>query len=184
MMIEMPWLAGILVAAPFAAVMSTMDSFLLMISSSIVRDIYQKKFPDASAQRIKSVTYWTTIIVGIFAMLAAMNPPRYLQDLIIFTGGGLSTTFLAPMALSLYWKRMNASGAISGMVAGFLYHGLAYLVGTQLTGQFSAYYLAGFDPFVPGSIISLMTCIVVARLTQPPSDAIVIKFFYRKKKSN
>ncbi len=184
MMIEMPWLAGILVAAPFAAVMSTMDSFLLMISSSIVRDIYQKKYPDASAQRIKSVTYWTTIIVGIFAMLAAMNPPRYLQDLIIFTGGGLSTTFLAPMALSLYWKRMNASGAISGMVAGFLYHGLAYLVGTQLTGQFSAYYLAGFDPFVPGSIISLMTCIVVARLTQPPSDAIVIKFFYRKKKSN
>ena len=49
-----PWLAGLLVAAPFAAVMSSVDSFLLMISSALVRDIYQRNInPRASEQAMK-----------------------------------------------------------------------------------------------------------------------------------
>ncbi|MEC9091857.1 MAG: hypothetical protein VX438_04070 [Planctomycetota bacterium] len=180
-MIEMPWLAGILVAAPFAAVMSTMDSFLLMISSAFVRDIYQRKYPRASESKIKKVTYLTTIIVGVAAMAAAINPPQFLQDLIIFTGGGLSTTFLAPIALSLYWKRMNWQGVLAGMITGFVCHCLAYSIGSWLTGSFQAYRLLGFDPFIPGSLFSLIACIWVSRVTKAPSREIVLKFFYQKK---
>ena len=181
-MIEMPWLAGILVAAPFAAVMSTMDSFLLMISSSFVRDIYQRKYPDASEAKIKKVTYITTIVVGIAAMTAAVNPPPFLQDLIVFTGGGLSTTFLAPIFLGLYWKRMNSTGAMAGMITGFIFHGWSYGVGYLSSGDFKAYYLFGFDPFVPGAVFSLLACILFSLMTDPPSKEIVLKFFYRKKK--
>ena len=180
-MIEMPWLAGILVAAPFAAVMSTMDSFLLMISSSFVRDIYQRKYPDASEARIKKVTYITTIVVGGAAMLAAINPPRFLQDLIVFTGGGLSTTFLAPVFLSLYWKRINSTGALAGMITGFVFHGLSYGIGYLQSGEFKAYYLLGFDPFVPGALFSLVACIVFSLATDPPAGELILKFFYRKK---
>ena len=180
-MIEMPWLAGVLVAAPFAAVMSTMDSFLLMISSSFVRDIYQQRYPDASEKNIKRVTYITTIVVGVGAMVAAINPPQFLQDLIVFTGGGLSTTFLAPIFLSLYWKRINAVGAMAGMVTGFMAHGLAYLVGYLESGDFKAYYFMGFDPFVPGALLSLLACVGFSLATEPPSHETVLKFFYRKK---
>lgn len=180
LMIEAPWLAGVLVAAPFAAVMSTMDSFLLMISSSVVRDIYQRRNPDASANKIKRVTYLTTLMVGLIAMLLAINPPRFLQVLIIFTGGGLSTTFLAPVFLMLYWKRFNSQGAISAMIVGFAFHGLAYLAGTIMTGSFSPYYLFGFDPFVPGTILSFITAWVVTLKTEPPRQELVEMFFYRK----
>lgn len=178
-MIRMPWLAGILVAAPFAAVMSTMDSFLLMISSAFVRDIYQRSNPDASEKTIKKITYVTTLVVGIVAMVVAINPPRFLQDLIIFTGGGLSTTFLAPIFLSLYWKRANSTGALAGMIAGFSYHCISYLVGYLATGKFQTWYLLGFDPFIPGTILSLLACILASLLTPPPARELVLRFFYR-----
>ena len=85
-----PWLAGLLVAAPFAAVMSTVDSFLLMSSSGVVRDIYQRNInPAASEKTIKRLTYLVTLAIGSAAMVAAINPPQYLEQVIIFTGSGL-----------------------------------------------------------------------------------------------
>ena len=180
-MIEMPWLAGVLVAAPFAAVMSTMDSFLLMISSSFVRDIYQRNYPDASEERIKKITYVATIVVGMAAMLAAINPPRYLQDLIIFTGGGLSTTFLAPIALSLYWKRINTQGVMAGLISGFVCHCLSYAIGYLESGTFKAYRPLELDPFVPGALVSLLACVGVALVTPPPDREVILKFFYRRR---
>ena len=95
--VGMGWMAGLLIAAPFAAVMSTVDSFLLMISSAFVRDIYQRKYPQANEEKIRKVTYLTTIILGIAAMAAAINPPQFLEDLIIFTGGGVQYQQLVPM---------------------------------------------------------------------------------------
>ena len=74
-----PWLAGLLLAAPFAAVMSSVDSFLLMVSSAVVRDIYQNRVnPNASEKRLKRLSYLVTAVVGILAMLAVLNPPQYL----------------------------------------------------------------------------------------------------------
>ncbi|MCH2608806.1 MAG: hypothetical protein MKZ92_09765, partial [Pedosphaera sp.] len=93
-----PWLAVLLLAAPFAAVMSSVDSFLLMVSSSVVRDIYQNRVnPDASEQRLKKLSYLVTAVVGILAMLAVLNPPEYLQDLIVFATSGLAGCFLMPV---------------------------------------------------------------------------------------
>ncbi len=68
-----PWLAGLLVAAPFAAVMSTVDSFLLMISSSIVRDVYQQQInPNAKEATMKRLTYIVTAVVGVVALHAQL----------------------------------------------------------------------------------------------------------------
>jgi len=106
-----PWLAGLLVAAPFAAVMSTMDSSLLLVSSSVIRDIYVRWIqPDPTEKTTKILTYGTTFVVGILAMIAAINPPQFLQDIIVFTGSGLATAFLVPVTLALYWPRLNSAG--------------------------------------------------------------------------
>lgn len=179
-----PWLAGLLVAAPFAAVMSTVDSFLLMISSAIVRDVYQRDInPNASEANMKRLTYIVTACVGIVAFLGALNPPEFLQTIIVFTGGGLSASFLIPVALALYWPRFNAHGAIAGMSAGFLTHVVMYSIGYVVLGDFRPYKIGGFDPFVPELILSMIVSIAVCLATPAPKQTLVQKFFLRRRSS-
>ena len=150
-----PWLAGLLLAAPFAAVMSSVDSFLLMVSSSVVRDIYQNRVnPDASEQRLKKLSYLVTAVVGILAMLAVLNPPEYLQDLIVFATSGLAGCFLMPVLLGLYWPGMTASGAIAGMLGGLGCHLGLYLIGWFVNGKFASYQLLEFNPFIWAILVS------------------------------
>ena len=150
-----PWLAGLLLAAPFAAVMSSVDSFLLMVSSSVVRDIYQNRVnPDASEQRLKKLSYLVTAVVGILAMLAVLNPPEYLQDLIVFATSGLAGCFLMPVLLGLYWPGMSARGAIAGMLGGLGSHLGLYLIGWIVNGKFASYQLLEFNPFIWAILVS------------------------------
>ena len=150
-----PWLAGLLLAAPFAAVMSSVDSFLLMVSSSVVRDIYQNRVnPDASEQRLKKLSYLVTAVVGILAMLAVLNPPEYLQDLIVFATSGLAGCFLMPVLLGLYWPGMTARGAIAGMLSGLGCHLGLYLIGWFVNGKFASYQLLEFNPFIWAILVS------------------------------
>ena len=150
-----PWLAGLLLAAPFAAVMSSVDSFLLMVSSSVVRDIYQNRVnPDASEQRLKKLSYLVTAVVGILAMLAVLNPPEYLQDLIVFATSGLAGCFLMPVLLGLYWPGMSARGAIAGMLGGLGCHLGLYLIGWLVNGKFASYQLLEFNPFIWAILVS------------------------------
>ena len=150
-----PWLAGLLLAAPFAAVMSSVDSFLLMVSSSVVRDIYQNRVnPDASEQRLKKLSYLVTAVVGILAMLAVLNPPEYLQDLIVFATSGLAGCFLMPVLLGLYWPSMSARGAIAGMLGGLGSHLGLYLIGWFVNGKFASYQLLEFNPFIWAILVS------------------------------
>ena len=170
----MPWLAGLLLAAPFAAVMSSVDSFLLLVSSSIVRDVYQRLIDrDASESRIKSVTYMGTLLIGVFATLGAIHPPVYLQDLIVFASGGLSATFLVPVAFALYWRRMNAMGAIAGMLGGFLMH---FWITKSGLGQ-SIVIRTGLEPFIWDVIASILCVVLFSLITPPPKKEIVDRFF-------
>ena len=177
-----PWLAGLLVAAPFAAVMSSVDSFLLMISSAIVRDIYQRDVnPQASALQIKRLTYVVTALVGVAAFLGAINPPDFLQRVIVFTGGGLSGSFLIPIALALYWPRFNYQGALAAMVGGFVTHASSYTAGYLMFDDFRPAKIAGLDPFIPQLVVSLLAGIVVCNATPPPKWETIRRFFVGKR---
>lgn len=116
-----PLVAGLLLAAPYAAIMSTVAAFLLMISSSLVRDLYQRSInPNVSPRVIRLASYLVTALVGVVVMVGALNPPGFLQYIIVFTGSGMSCAFLFPMILSLYWRRATAPGVLAGMLGGFL----------------------------------------------------------------
>ena len=154
-----PWLAGLLLAAPFAAVMSSVDSFLLMVSSAVVRDIYQNRVnPNASEKRLKRLSYLVTAVVGILAMLAVLNPPQYLQSLIIFATSGLAGCFLMPVLLGLYWPQITAKGAIAGMLGGLGCHLSLYIAGYVIKGKFEAFKLLEFDPFIWSLVVSGLLC--------------------------
>ncbi|MFG0294333.1 MAG: hypothetical protein ACF8PG_00385, partial [Maioricimonas sp. JB045] len=176
------WLAGLLVAAPFAAVMSTVDSFLLVISSSVVRDIYQRNIsPDASQRTIKWMSYFCTLAVGLIALFGAISPPKFLQDIIVYVGSGLAACFLFPVVAALYWPRANKWTCIVGMLGGFGAHLAMHLIGMQLNGSFvNAYRLFGLDPVVVGLVASLLSVLIITPLTPKPPEHLVRKYFYRQ----
>lgn len=176
---NIPWLAGVLVAAPFAAAMSTVDSFTLMISASAVRDVYQPKInPNASARRLKGMSYLCTLIVGVVVSLGAVNPPQYLQDMIVFTGGALSVSFLFPVGLALYWRRFNAPGALAAMIGGFTSYLLLCLSGFVYYGAFRPLRPFALDPLIWGLAGSLACGLFVTLFTAPPPRHLVRRFFY------
>ena len=172
-------LAAIFVAAPFAAVMSTVDSFLLMISSSLVRDIYQRTInPDVTERVVKWASYITTAGFGAIVTIAALNPPDFLQYIIVFTGGGFASTFLFPVLLGLYWKGMTRQGAVASMLGGF-----AIILGLFLPNYFfgSRMDLLGLHPIFWGLTGSALLAVVVSKLTGPPPEKLVQFYFYKKK---
>lgn len=180
--IGMGWLAGLLIAAPFAAVMSTVDSFLLMISSALVRDIYQRNIDrDATEQAIKKLSYAFTMIIGLGALLGALHPPEFLQDIIVYTGSGLASCFLGAVVYSLYWPRANHQGCIAAMLSGFLAHLSLYCVGFLQGKGFSAFKPWDMDPVVVGLLASFVIGYVVTLMTPPPADDLVKKYFYRQR---
>jgi len=173
-----PWLAGLLVAAPFAAVMSSVDSFLLLVSSSVVRDVYQQNInPDADERTMKKISYGTTIVIGALAMLAMLNPPDFLQDLIVFGSGGLGASFLMPVVLTLYWPALTARACIAGMISGGGTMGALYLIGYIVNGKFGEYNLWGLHPFVWSIAISTLVIVLVNKISNPTDSELVEKFF-------
>lgn len=114
-----PILAGFVLSAPMAAIMSTVSSLLILVSSSIVKDVYLNFIkPDASNNQIKKMSLWSTAIVGVAVFLFALNPPDLLVWLNLFSFGGLESVFIWPIILGLYWKKGNKYGAISSMIVG------------------------------------------------------------------
>ena len=113
------WLAGIVLAAPMAAIMSTVDSLLLLVSSAIVKDVYINYVkPDANDQTIKRFSMGVTTIIGVLVFAMAINPPELLIWLNLFSFGGLEAAFIWPVVMGLYWKRGNAGGAMASILTG------------------------------------------------------------------
>lgn len=175
-----PWLAGLLVAAPFAAIMSSVDSFLLLVSSGVVRDIYQQNInPNASEKQIKRLTHWVTILLGVAGVIAVLNPPDFLQTLIVFASAGLGACFLIPMVLALYWPRMTSSGAVAGMITGGATILIFYLIGAVKYGKFQEYAPFDIHPFIYSMITALIAVVVVTLRGKSPDKALVERFFGR-----
>jgi sodium/pantothenate symporter len=173
-----PWLAGVLVAAPFAAVMSSVDSFLLVVSSAVVRDIYQGEINrHASDKRLRMLSHLVTVLVGCLAVLFVLNPPTYLQDLIVFATGGLAACFLVPMVLALYWRKMTGAATIAGMLGGTLSHLALTCWGYLEHEQFQAYEFLGLNPFIWDLGGSVAATLVTVAVGPKAKRELVEKFF-------
>jgi SSS family solute:Na+ symporter/sodium/pantothenate symporter len=185
---DWPIVGGLILAAPYAAAMSAVAGFLLLMSSSLVRDLYQRNFnPDVSPRTIRWVSYGTTAVVGVVVTVAALRPPTYLQYLIIFTGSGMGCTFLAPTVLGLYWRRATRPGALAALLTGFGAVTFLYILGWLGLGKagktgpakedFAPLYLFNLDPVLYGLFLSFIAGIVVSLLTRPLPEKHVDRYF-------
>ncbi|WP_019241213.1 MULTISPECIES: sodium/pantothenate symporter [Bacillus] len=114
-----PLLAGIVLAAPMAAIMSTVDSLLILVGSTIVKDIYINYIkPNATEKQVKNTSFIVTTIIGVAVVLFALSPPDLLIWLNLFSFGGLESVFIWPVVFGLYWSKGNKYGAICSMIVG------------------------------------------------------------------
>ncbi|ALM73927.1 sodium/proline symporter PutP [Vibrio vulnificus] len=152
-----PVIAGILLAAILAAVMSTADSQLLVSSSALAEDFYKQVIkPDASSQEIVMVGRIGVVVISIIALILAMTPDSSVLGLVSYAWAGFGAAFGPAVVLSLYWKGMNRNGALAGILIG----GITIVVWKQLTGGW-------FDVYeiVPGIIFSTIVIVGVSKLT-------------------
>lgn len=118
-----PFWAGVFIAGPLAAIMSTIDSMLIICSATIVKDIYFHYVAKGDTQRvtpvvIKRMSFSVTAVVGTLVFIAALKPPALLVWINLFAFGGLEAVFFAPIVFGLYCKRANATGAVASMLVG------------------------------------------------------------------
>jgi SSS family solute:Na+ symporter/sodium/pantothenate symporter len=191
-----PYLAGLILAAPYGAVLSTVSGWLLIVSSGMVRDLYQRFLrPAASEREIATASYLATIAVGLIAAAAAIRPPQYLQLIVVFSSTGMAAAFLVPSLLGAFWRRATASGAIAAMLLGTAVTLGLYVLGTlgperlQLAwllppnpeigakSAFRPYYLFGLDPCIWSLAASLTAGVVVSLATSPPNPLRVALLF-------
>ncbi len=113
------WLAGILISGAIAAMMSTADSQLLVISSSFIEDIYHKTFrKDVSDKTLLNLSRIVTIIVGIAGFTIAITSKKLIFSLVSYAWAGLGSSFGPALLLLLKWKKTTAQGVIAGMITG------------------------------------------------------------------
>lgn len=115
-----PFAAGIFLAAPLAAIMSTVNSQLLQSSATIIKDLYLSVRPEQISNQTKLTRLSSifTFVLGILLIVCAINPPDMLIWLNLLAFGGLQVVFLWPLVLGLYWRKANACGAISSIIVG------------------------------------------------------------------
>ena len=187
-----PYVAGLILAAPYGAVMSTVSGFLLIVASGLVRDVYGRFFrPEASEREVALASYAATIAVGLVTAYVALRPPKYLQLIVVFASAGMAAAFLAPALLGAFWRRATAAGALAAMSAGTVVTLGLYAYGSALGLRgidqgigpppqgFGAYYFLGCEPCVWGILSSLIAGIVVSLATTPPDPELVSALFDR-----
>ncbi|WP_461205943.1 sodium/proline symporter PutP [Clostridium sp. DL1XJH146] len=163
-----PVIAGFLLAAVLAAVMSTADSQLLVTASSITEDFYKvliKK--DASEKELVWVSRIAVVVVATIAFIIAYNPNSSILGMVGYAWAGFGATFGPAIILSLFWDRMTRNGALAGFISG----AITVIVWKNLSGGIFDLY-----EIVPGFIVSMLFIVVFTLIDKEPSEEIKKEF--------
>ena len=161
-----PWIAGILMSAVLAAVMSTLSCQLLVCSSTLTEDFYRVFFrPKASQFELMCFGRGMVLLIALIAILIALDPNSLVFGLVSYAWAGFGAAFGPVILIGLWWKRMNRSGALAGMVVG---------AATVLIWHHFAWF--GLYEILPGFILASIAIFVVSLMTEEPSDDIKKNF--------
>jgi len=117
---------GVYIAAVLSAIMSTVDSLLVVASSAVTRDFYQQIFhPEIKNDALTSLSKKVTVVIAILALsiallVSVLSPDRTVFWFVIFGWSGIAATFVPVIILSLLWDGFTEKGAIASMIVGFL----------------------------------------------------------------
>lgn len=165
------FIAGIILAGILAATMSTADSQLLAASSAISQNLAVEVLHiNMSKKTSMLVARLTVVVISVISIFFALDPTSSVFKIVSFAWAGFGAAFGPVVLCSLFWKRANKYGIVSGMIAGgamiFIWKfGIA-----KLGGIFAVYEL------LPAFIFATLVIIVVSLATGKPSKEVMDKF--------
>ncbi|WP_105200718.1 MULTISPECIES: sodium/proline symporter PutP [unclassified Pseudoalteromonas] len=169
-----PLIAGFLLAAILAAIMSTISSQLLVCSSSLTEDFYRIYVRrEASQKELVLIGRISVVLVALCAIYLAYDRDSSILDLVSNAWAGFGAAFGPLVLFSLYWKRMNLQGAIAGMVVGAATVLFWIYAPISINGQSLSSLIY---EIVPGFIFSCIAIFVVSLATKEPSEELVATF--------
>jgi sodium/proline symporter len=152
-------IAAIYVAIVLSAIMSTIDSLLVLASSAVTRDFYQKIFnPSVSDGELTKISRYVTLIMALLALglafgMAYFSPDRQVFWVMIFGWSGIAASFCPVIILSLFWKEYSEAGAVASIISGFLGVILFKFVVNEL--DVIGIYFDRLDVLAPSFVVSL-----------------------------
>ena len=159
---------GIYMAVVLAAIMSTVDSLLVLASSAIVRDIYQKTInPNIKIHQLTKISRISTFIMASIALIVAIlvalsTPERTIFWFVLVGFHGIAASFCPTIILSLFWKGFTEKGAISSMIVGFL--GVLFFKFIMPKVDYIGIYFEKIAELAPALLLGLITGYVVSKL--------------------
>ncbi|MEM9066626.1 MAG: sodium/proline symporter [Planctomycetota bacterium] len=167
-----PFIAGVFIAMVLSAIMSTVDSLLVVASSAAVRDFWQRtRHPDMRDDSLVKLSERLTLVLALLAFAIGMGILAYDKDngvfwIIIFGWSGIAATFCPVIILSLFWKGLTALGARCAMVAGFLAVPLFKFAAPPLLNAVGwpegNAYLTALDVLAPAFAVSMLVAVGVS----------------------
>ncbi|GAA0436928.1 MAG: sodium/proline symporter PutP [Bacillota bacterium] len=160
-----PWVAGILLAAVLAAIMSTVDSQLLVSSSALSEDFYRRYLrKNASENELVWVGRISVLVIALIAVLIAWNETSSVLNLVGYAWAGFGATFGPAILFSLFWRKTSRNGAIAGILVGGITVFLWPLTGSELYEM------------VPGFILSSIAIIGCSLVGKGPSNEMLKEY--------
>lgn len=161
-----PWIAGILLSAILAAVMSTLSCQLLVCSSALTEDFYKAFLrKGASQNELVWVGRAMVLLVAVIAILLASNPENRVLGLVSYAWAGFGAAFGPVVILSVLWKGMTRNGALAGMIVG----AVTVVVWKNWIGL-------GLYEIIPGFILATLAIVIFSRIGNAPSSAMHKRF--------
>lgn len=156
---------GIFLVVVLAAIMSTVDSLLILASSAVVRDVVQKALGyDASERALSNLGKAVTVLIGGGGLVVALLEVRVIFDFVLFAWSGIACAFTPVVLLSLFWKGTTRAGAVAGMIFGFA-------TTVVWVRAFKADFYDLYE-MIPGFFAGLVACWLVSLVTEADADAV------------
>jgi sodium/proline symporter len=166
-----PLIAGIVISGVLAASMSSSDSYMLIVSSSLAHDIFKDIFKkDASDTLVLWVARITMLLVTVFAVIIAITGSESIFRVVSYAWAGLGASFGPLILFSLFWKRTTLPAALAGMLSGGIMVVVWKNLIARLGGIFAMYEL------LPAFVISSIIIVAVSLITAKPSAEIEQEF--------
>lgn len=172
-----PFLAGILLCAILAAIMSTADSQLLVTASAVSKDIYAdviKKGKNVSDKKILWISRVVVVVVAAIAFLIALNPNSSIMGLVSDAWAGLGAAFGPVVVLSLYWKKTTKTGALCGIIVGALtviiWDYIPFVGGATIGAATGLYSL------IVGFVLGLIAVTIGSLVGKPATEEMIKEF--------
>ncbi|WOC11187.1 sodium/proline symporter PutP [Gordonia sp. MP11Mi] len=166
-----PFIAGLVLAAVLAAIMSTISSQLIVCSSALIEDLYKLVAVKTGRRELSDITYVRlgrlgVLAIAVIATVLALSPSNSILDLVAFAWAGFGAAFGPAIVLSLYWRRLTTWGALVGIVTGAV---VAYAWGQSWLSD-------DMYEIVPGVAASFVATIIVSLITYRPNPEIDAEF--------